>query len=179
MRTFIAVGIKNENLVKALEELKRIDADIKAIKPENTHITLKFLGEVEEAKIEEIYKKMREKLDSFKKFKLALKGMGIFPSKKYMRVVWAGADSKEIMEIQKIVDDALSMFGFKKEKDFKSHLTLCRVKSARNKEKLAEFVEKYENFDFGTAEIDKVEIKKSELQKEGPTYTTLKEVALL
>jgi len=178
MRTFIAVDVKNESILKALEELKNTGADIKIVSPENLHITLKFLGEIEEKKVEEIYTKISEKARGFKKFKLALKGVGVFPNKKFMRVVWIGGESMEMIEIQKTVEEVLSSLGFKKENDFKTHLTLARVKSAKNKEKLEKFVEQYESFDFGSAEIDRIEIKKSELTKEGAVYTTLREILL-
>jgi 2'-5' RNA ligase len=180
-RGFIAIDIRSfPKLIQFENEIKNTGADVKLVEPDNIHITLKFLGDTEEElidSIEEIMKKSVEEMDSFE---VQLKGSGVFPSQNYIKVMWIGLKNGEkIGEIASEIDEKTSDLGFQREKrGFSAHLTIARVKSAKNKEKLLQIIEKYRDIEFGSFEVDSIKLKKSELTPKGPIYTTLKEVKL-
>ena len=77
------------------------------------------------------------------------------------------------------IDEETSKLGFEKEKrKFSPHITLGRVKSAKNKDRLLQIISKYQDIKFGNIKVKSIELKKSELTPKGPIYTTLKEVKI-
>jgi 2'-5' RNA ligase len=180
MRSFIAIDVSNELVCKVLEELKKVNADIKIVEPQNLHITLKFLGEIREELVDSIYEAMLPLAD-FPSFNLSMEGVGTFPSPKYIRVIWIGIreNRKKIVEMQQSLEERLIKLGFKKEsRKFDPHLTICRVKSPHGKDELLRFIEKNRNREFGKVYIDKVYLKKSTLTPKGPIYSTIKTIHL-
>lgn len=180
-RGFIAIDINpTSNILKLLKDITKINADIKLVEPQNIHITLKFLGDTEENNIEKIEKILEETLKKIETFSIKLKGTGVFPNKDYIRILWIGIKKAEIIEtIARNIDENLSQLGFKKEKrGFSAHLTIGRVKTAKNKQFLMKVIEEYRDFDFSTQVINSVKLKKSDLTAKGPIYTTLREVKL-
>ena len=184
MRTFIAVELP-ENIKKKIEEvqnpLKKTDTYVSWVKPENVHLTLKFLGEVEENKIEDVFYGTEKALKGAKSLSLSLKNLGCFPNLKRPRVVWVGVEKgkEELSFLQKNIQEELSKLGYPKEdRAFSPHLTIGRVKSPKNIEKLVKLIEKT---DFQTEEvkIDEVVVMKSQLHPQGAIYTPLKKVKLL
>jgi 2'-5' RNA ligase len=176
-RGFIAIDIEaNPKIMQFEEDIKRCKADVKLVEPENFHITLKFLGNVEEDKIEEIEGIMRECFANIEPFKVTLKGTGIFPNQRKLRVIWIGIIDN-IKEIAERLNERLSRLGFKKDV-FSSHLTVARVKSSKNKESLLKVVKEYANTEFGVQEVKCIRLKKSELTSRGPIYTCVREVKL-
>ena len=166
MRAFIAIEIP---FFKEIEELqKSIEGRAKLVEGENMHITLKFLGEIEEKFVEEI-KKIEEDC-KVEKFKISLQGIGFFPNEKYIRVIWVGVNGyKPIVKIAKCIDEKLSKLGFEREKSYVPHLTVARVKgrvAIRN-------YDKFKNLKFGEIEVNEVKIKKSTLTPKGPIYADL------
>lgn len=180
MRSFIAIDIRNEKVEEILEELRGIETGVKVVRPENLHITLKFLGEVAEGRINDIYSAMEDSFNPFEPFEVLLQGVGVFPSLKYMRVIWAGfkENGERIIEMQHKLDEGLARLNFKTEKRFDPHLTLARVKSPRGKEELQDFVQRHKNTELGTFTVEKVELKKSVLTPKGPMYSTVREYEL-
>jgi len=180
-RGFIAIDMEsNEKLIEFENEIKKTGSDLKLVEPENIHITLKFLGDMEETLIDEIDKIMNNAIRDTKSFNIQLKGTGVFPNQNYVKVVWVGIQNGEpIAEIAKKIDDQTSKIGFEKEKrGFSPHLTVARVKTSRNKDKLLQIIEKYNDFEFIDIKVDSIKLKKSELTPKGPIYTNLKEVKI-
>jgi 2'-5' RNA ligase len=179
MRTFISIDVDNDKLVKLQKELDETGANLKLVEPQNIHLTLKFLGEVKESMINEIGKTMEKSVEGIHPFKANLKGIGVFPSEKYMRIIWVGLLAKEIMEISSRIEDRLGQLGFKREKRaFTPHVTIARVKSARNKDKLLSSIKKYCDEDFGWIGVNFIKLKKSKLTPRGPLYENLIDVKL-
>lgn len=182
MRTFIAIDLPEElkkKLSEFQDELKKQDL-VAASWTSDYHLTLKFLGEVNEKKLEEIKKNLENICKKTKSFKLELKGIGTFPSEKYIRVLWIGADigDKQAKDLQKEIDSELVNLSFEKEKRYANHLTLARVKAVKDKNKLKELFEKYKDKSFGTFTVDKIKLMKSTLTPKGSVYETLKEFRL-
>ncbi|WP_457751221.1 RNA 2',3'-cyclic phosphodiesterase [Thermococcus sp.] len=177
MRAFIAIEVSDEvrdNLVKAQERIGSKSAKIKFVERENFHVTLKFLGEIDEVTVEEVKKALAEIARKHKKHRVKVKGIGVFPNPNYVRVIWAGIDNDEgIKAIAKDVERDMRRLGFKKEKDFVAHITIGRVKFVRDKLELAMALKELANEDFGEFDVEAIELKKSTLTPKGPIYETV------
>lgn len=183
MRTFIAIELP-EKIKKEIEQaqapLKRADAFVSWVKPGNIHVTLKFLGEVPEEKINEVFSGTERALAGAKRFTMSLKGMGAFPDFRRPRVIWVGAGSgtAELSQIANKIEEEMEKIGFPREKrKFSAHFTIGRVKSPKNIEKLTEMVE---SSDFQTEEIEvkQVVVMRSQLHPAGAIYTPLRKLPL-
>ncbi|MCK4364924.1 MAG: RNA 2',3'-cyclic phosphodiesterase [Thermoplasmatales archaeon] len=180
-RGFIAIDVDSfPKLIQFENEIRNSGAFVKLVEPKNIHITLKFLGDTNEEHIDKIEKILKDAVKDSDPFEIKLKGTGVFPNQNYIKVMWIGMENGEqIGKIADKIDEEISELGFKKEnRGFSAHLTIARVKSAKNKEKLLELIEKYRDIEFGSLKIDTIKLKKSELTPKGPIYTTLKEVKL-
>ncbi|MEF8847606.1 MAG: RNA 2',3'-cyclic phosphodiesterase [Candidatus Thermoplasmatota archaeon] len=180
-RGFIAIDIESsEKLLQIGEKIENTRARIKPVKPENMHITLKFLGDTEEEKIEDIEKIMKESVEDIDPFELSLEGMGVFPNQNFIKVIWAGSEPKDkSAKIANTIDEKLVSLGFKKEKrDFSPHLTIARVKSGKDKDKILEIINNNKQTFFSKQKVDSIKLKKSDLTPKGPVYSTLKKVKL-
>jgi len=168
MRCFISVEIPEE-LKRTVSPLKKeIHTEgIKPVEDKNMHITLKFLGDVPEEKFGEIESALRKV--EFSKFKIKLKGVGVFPNESYIRVVWVGcSDDAHLKDLSEKINDSLS--GFFKKEPFSAHLTIARVK---RKVDLNEFLDEHKDDEFGEFEVSNFELKSSKLTREGPKYSTV------
>jgi len=178
-RGFIAIKINTTSSILEFEkEIKKTGADVKLVEPQNIHITLKFLGDIEETFIDEIEQIIKDAIKEIKPFTMKLNGTGVFPNNNYVKVIWIGIKEAQIIEtIVKTIDENLSKLGFKKEKrSFSPHLTIGRVKTAKNKQRLLETIEKYANIEFSIQDVKSIKLMKSDLTSAGPIYTTLKDV---
>ena len=178
MRTFIAIELSKEvkdDLAKLQHELNKADADVKWVKPENIHLTLKFLGEVGEDKIEDMKKVLDGISGKNKPFELSLFKLGAFPSINSPRVVWVGIDKGcgESEQIAKSIEDELEKLDFpKEERPFNAHLTLGRVRSGKNKAMLKERLSATEVRP-KSCRINDITIFQSILTPKGPIYSPL------
>lgn len=181
MRSFVAVDVRNPLLEQALGELGSLGAGVKVVASENLHLTLKFLGEVDPGRVDEIYGAMEEALRTCAPFQGGLRGLGAFPGLGRMRVVWVGLSEgrERILEMRVRLEEALAKLGFRPEgRPFDPHLTIGRVKSPKGKEELRAFVTAHQATDFGTFAVERVELKESTLTPKGPIYKTLKVYSL-
>ncbi len=147
--------------------------NLKLVEPENIHLTLKFLGEVDEGMIERISEKL-DLLSEAERFEISLKGLGVFPKPNYVRVIWIGVDrgADRIVELHKRIDSELNPMGFPNEDNFNTHFTIARVKSI-DKKALSDVLNKNSNTEFGGWTADRIELMKSGLTPKGPTYSVL------
>ena len=180
MRLFTAIDIGMlKGLVAAIKDLEQTSANLKIVDPEIVHCTLKFFGEVPEHRIEGIVKAMELSVVDAAPFVLSVKGMGVFPSLEYIKVIWVGLEGTPIITIAERLEQNLNQIGFKKEKrPFTPHATLARVKSVREKEQLKDVIQRYQNTYFGEIQVDAIFLKQSELQPTGPIYTILHKIPL-
>jgi 2'-5' RNA ligase len=171
MRLFIAFDISEEAISILKDIQKRLN--IKATFVKEFHLTLKFLGEVEESKVESIIQELSKiKFDSFD---AGLSNVGVFPDRKYIKVVWIGLEPHDnICALQKQVDQATRNFGIAMDKDFVPHLTLARIKFIENKKEFLDAVDniKVEKSGF---KVSSFKLVKSTLTPQGPIYEVLKE----
>lgn len=171
MRTFIAVDLPQE----AKDELAAIREQLSAAAAKMSlahdfHLTLKFLGEITPAKVDAV-KSCLSRV-SFKRFTASFSGIGVFPSESYVRVVWAGIGPEDdFIRLQQQIDKALDK-EFPKEKGFKPHITLARVKLVSDKQQFQQQLQqiKIKNVKFA---VDSFKLKKSTLSNKGVVYEEL------
>ncbi|MFH1787213.1 MAG: RNA 2',3'-cyclic phosphodiesterase [archaeon] len=172
MRSFISIDIPEdvqEEIIKIQEQLPEFVG--KKTECKNIHLTLKFLGEVDELKVNEIKRRLKE--INFEKFEAEIDSIGVF-SEKFIRIIWLHLTNCD--KLQKIIDGGLKGL-FEKEKRFMSHLTIARVKNIRDKKK---FLDELRNVKLPEMRfnVDYFELKSSILRKEGPDYFTIEKYRL-
>ncbi len=136
MRLFIAIEIP-ENIKQFLSELVSLKAPVEGVNivpKENFHITLKFLGEVQEEIVSQIKTSLLKVAKQIVPFNLKITYPGVFPNSSKARVIWIGTDTnQELKKLVSKIEESMAQYGFKKEeKEFTSHITLARVKNFQN-----------------------------------------------
>lgn len=181
MRLFFAVDIEEgikEKISEAVQILRKADADARFVKKESLHITLKFLGEVEDSLAGEIASKGSEAVQGMNQFDTLFKGMGFFGSLRFPKVIWIGVQDNGMMaEISKRLNEKLDYIR-KEEREPETHLTVARIKSPRNSEKLLSALKNFENHEFGRMTVKEIKLKKSELSREGAEYEDVASIKL-
>ncbi len=176
IRTFIAVELPD----RFIPEIERIESmlkspGIKLVDPVLVHVTLKFLGDIDEDKIDAIATALSQVNCS--PFEAKIKGIGVFPKPAYIKVIWLGAEGN-FDSLHEEVERVLSPFKFEKDHNFSSHATLARVKQLKGKAALLETINKLAEVDLGTMKVEFISLKKSTLTPDGPIYETLREIKL-
>jgi 2'-5' RNA ligase len=184
IRSFLAIELPKPILRKIEEvqgDLRSTRADVRWVNPEKIHLTLKFFGNIEESRIEPIFKSIEEPIRNTLPFSLEVRGVGAFPHLRNPRVIWMGlVDGREVLvSFQKQIETQLEKIGFQPEdRPFHPHLTLGRMKSSRGKEELVGRIERHKEEEFGDFQVERVILFKSDLKPSGPIYTLLKEIKL-
>lgn len=148
-------------------------ANVKLVEEGNIHLTLKFLGEVDEKRLKEIIPVLGGV--KFSGFGIKLKGIGVFPTPKFVRVVWVGVEDgfDEVTNIQKRVDVELEKLGFPKDEKFHPHATIARVKLLKSREAFSRFLEENRGVEFGSFKAESFDLMESRLSPVGPEYKVL------
>jgi 2'-5' RNA ligase len=182
LRSFLAIELPGTILQKiegVQEDLKSSHADVRWVNPENIHLTLKFLGNIEGSRIEPVAKAVEEAILTTSPFPLIIRGMGAFPHLKNPRVIWVGVVDGNAMLVpfQRQLEIQFEKIGFQAEdRPFHPHLTLGRTKSSRGKEELVRRIEKHKDEEFGDLQVESVLLFKSDLRPTGPIYTPLRKL---
>ena len=173
MRTFVAVFPPPEVREEALARARRLSlaGRVRWAKPENVHLTLKFLGDVQEEVLDDLCAALEEVCGRHAAFDAELAGFGAFPSARRAQILWAGisAGSGELRSLATDLDATLAPLGFKREKrPYTPHLTLGRARG-----KPASFEPPPEEY-LGEFRIRHVELTESKLTPEGAIYRTVR-----
>ncbi len=180
-RGFIAVEVASSRKLEEFSRtVKATDAPLKMINLEIIHVTLKFLGDTDEKIIPEIESVMKDAASGISPFTVKIKGTGAFPNLNRLSVIWAGMEGAESLgQIAEKLNKGLEPLGFKPErKKFSPHVTVARVKGGRNKDKLVEAIQNYQDEEFAEVEVNRIILKKSVLTPQGPIYSDVVEVKL-
>ena len=181
-RIFIALptSLEVQNRLALIQsELMKSQADVKWDAPNKFHITLKFLGNVEQDKLSLLYNLMEKAILGRSAFEIVYKLVGAFPTVNNPRVVWTGAEPvKEMMDLQLEVERVCTEIGIpREERLFHPHVTLGRVRSRKNISHLIDAIKSITFQPIGY-ECKEVLVMKSDLKPEGSIYTALKSFQL-
>lgn len=177
MRLFVALEIPSavrENFAALLKSLRAVSSQPRWVRPENLHVTLKFIGEASPTKLDAL----RETLASVRSDRavtLDFRGLGFFPNEKQPRVFWAGIEaSSNLKTLGSDIDRATGKLGIPPEqRPFEPHLTLARFRPLALPENLRAAIQENVARDFGSLHTNQFHLIESKLKSSGAEYTTL------
>lgn len=183
IRAFFAISLPlefKEEIARLQDILKKTRAEVKWVRPESVHLTLKFLGQVAEDIIDPLAEAASVKASQTQALTLTLNGTGVFPGPRRPRVAWLGlaGDVGRIIDLQRGLEESAEKFGFAREKrTFSPHLTLGRIRSSKG---IKEFITELDRLDPKPLEFmaSEVVLFRSELKPTGAIYTPLKKIPL-
>lgn len=184
IRSFLAIDIPHPIIKKigsVLETLSSSPGDVKWVKPESIHITLKFFGNIEKKDIDRVGSRMESVAFLKNPFFLRIAGMGAFPNSRSPRVIWLGVEEKgdQLTTILRELEKNFTDMGFKPEKrPFNPHLTLGRIKSSRGRRDISQVLDNDADKDFGSFAVKSLVLFGSNLTPRGAIHTKLKTVDL-
>lgn len=178
IRAFLAIDLDDDlkpKINRVIKEFKQIDTKIKYVELTNLHFTLKFFGDIDTEGLQLLESKIANVVSEFKPFNIKIKGCGAFPNNSHIKVIWVGIDDDKVLkELHDALDKEFVKLGFDKDRKFSSHLTIGRMKSAKNKAMVKSTIEEYGDVEIGEMEVSHITLKKSTLTPSGPIYDDLK-----
>ncbi|RME47375.1 MAG: RNA 2',3'-cyclic phosphodiesterase [Chloroflexi bacterium] len=184
IRSFIAIELAEEllsGLMKVQDELRADEwtDEVRWVRPEGIHLTLKFLGNVPAVRIEAIGDGVARAVAGIRPFTVTAEGLGVFPNWRRPRVIWVGVggDTDQLLALQERVEQAMAELGFEPEgRRFHPHLTLGRVNQragAGYQRRLGEALQAHSVEMVGQMLVDRVSLMRSQLHPKGAVYTQL------
>lgn len=169
-----------QKISEVRSQLQKSLTGLRWVAPENLHLTLKFLGSVDENGVTPMMHALENALRPIPCSLIGAKGIGVFPNIRRARVLWIGLEGHGLFQLADAVETALEPLGFSREKrDFAPHLTLARWRNpGLQPEKLKEQLSIWQNHDFGKSRVYNVVLFQSVLMPKGAAYTSLGEIPL-
>ena len=183
-RTFLAVPLSEQvvdRLADAQQSLSAAGARVRWVARENLHLTLKFLGNVEEADMAEVCRLAGEVAAAVEPFDFAVTALEAVPPRGALRMIWAGVaePTGALAKLNRAAEDAYERMGFEKEtRPYRPHLTLGRAKAGRNIAELRAAADRFAETDFGTTPAEELIVFESSLTPTGPIYSPLAKAAI-
>ena len=179
VRCFLAINLSTETQSFLTSSIKKWGSqyrrEVRWVKPENCHLTLKFLGEVEESLVPQIEKNVLKVATAFSPFEISISAPGVFPNPRYPRVLWLGlkGETGNLGRLQNGLESALEPLGFESEKRaFVPHVTVGRVRGNKGKSlNLEGFLNTH--IPSIKSRIKVITFYQSILRPSGPTYRVL------
>jgi 2'-5' RNA ligase len=180
IRTFIAVGLDRpvrDRVVLLQEALAASDAEVKWVEPENLHVTLLFLGEVDERDLVSVCRVVTECSGRLTPFTMSVERPGCFPNRRRPRTLWVGigTGTQELVALHDALEPPLLDLGCyrREERQYTPHLTLGRMKADQPGDALGRALEKHAGWQCGEQPVREVLVMSSELTPKGPVYTVM------
>jgi 2'-5' RNA ligase len=180
IRSFLAFELPGEirEQIRAIsKELKKTALPVRWVKPDNIHLTILFLGSVDEDTIADIEEKVNVAVKGFSAFKTKLNAVGAFPHWKRPRVIWIGlnGDIGRLSDLRNELQEELKVLGFMPEKrPFRAHLTLGRFKGPINRDEDIKWIyDRYRDITSDVYQLNELILYKSDLKPDGPVYTKM------
>jgi 2'-5' RNA ligase len=178
MRLFVAMDLSESVRVALAQFCDKLRAEFPSarwVRTEGIHVTLKFIGEVQETLVREIEAALLS-VRSEEPVQMSFRGAGFFPDERRPRVFWAAIDaSQNLAQIAARIESRLEPLGIAREsREFKPHLTLARIQDSRGIEKLHDELRRRGPLDFGSMRTSEMHLYRSELGRGGAKYTRLK-----
>jgi RNA 2',3'-cyclic 3'-phosphodiesterase len=188
MRTFIAVDFP-PNMLKKIGEITSYfktlapEKNLKWVEIANLHLTIKFLGEIEENKTAQVKHTLSQALKEQNCFDIEIVGLGMYPNKNNPRVIWLGiSGAKPLSEIYQVLNRELSTLDITPEqRAFSPHLTIARIRrhtDHKQAQQIGQILSEYKVKSLGATTIEQVHLYQSVLTPSGPIYTLLHSVDL-
>ena len=179
-RVFIAIELPKEVRDKIAAHVTRLrqlepDAGASWTRPENIHLTLKFLGDTPRTQIDKLSEATSRAVAPFPPFKIGVARSGAFPPRSCPKVLWVGIDDSEgkLATMQARLDEECSLVGFQKEsRPFRPHLTIARLRKPQDARTLAT-AHKQIQFETMQLDVSEVVVIRSELSSAGSKYTAI------
>jgi len=184
IRSFIAIELPEatrEAIYVIQEQLKQSRAGVRWVKPAGIHLTLKFLGNINPAQVDDVAATAAQLVRDEPPLTLCAAGLGGFPSHRKPRVIWVGlqGEVERLAKIQAGLEKALEPLGFAREgRGFRPHLTIGRVKDRHHLQSLIEAMSTLELPEFNSFDADEIILYKSDLRPTGAIYTKLHRMPL-
>lgn len=180
IRTFLAVDVgesirRQAQAVQA--ELAASAAEVKWVDGRNLHITLLFLGDVEDRDLPEICRLTARAAARIDAFRISIAGLGAFPSLRRPKTIWAAVNEgrDDLVRLAAELETVLGDSGHYRSEDraYVPHLTLGRAKSEAAGQAIAPLLEKRRGWTAGIATIEEVLVMASELRRGGPEHSVI------
>lgn len=185
LRLFVALDVPEQiknTVSEGLKAAKERMEGIRWVKPENIHLTLKFIGGYEEEKLDKLVGEIHKIAQGTPGFRARLGGCGAFPSPARARVIWVDMreGGEEAAVIARSINSRLGKLGVGKEKrPFRGHLTLGRLKRPKDCSGILEIMEEeLEGLADMPFDVREVVLYRSVLSPQGPTYIPLRSIEL-
>lgn len=179
IRTFIAVELPAEvrgRAARLQQTLAESGAGVRWVAKDNIHLTMKFLGEVEDVQIPAVCRAVQQVAAANPAFEVELSGVGAFPSAARPRTLWVGIDggAAELIALHERLDAALAELGYRpEERRFSPHVTIGRLRNSRDAHRLADVLAQKADWKAGEVQVDQLVVMASELTPQGPHYTVM------
>jgi len=176
MRCFVAIEL-DQPIKQALLEAQRLFQDLPGrvnwVKPEQMHLTVKFLGDVPDQQVPDVAKVLQRCAGAAGPFQFRVGRLGCFPERGPIRVLWAGVQAPQpLFDIQQACETALAELGFDPEqRRYSPHLTLGRVRFVKNSNVYRQVIEENTAFEAGVQTADRIVLLSSRLLRTGAVYT--------
>ena len=183
IRAFIAVDLDDpviETICNVVEILKPRITEIRWLRKENLHLTLKFLGNIAESQVEPIAAALRHPVGLFSPCTISAKGLGVFPDFRRPKILWVGLTGDQLVQLAAGIESALMPLGFTPEnRAFTPHLTIGRWREgSRPAKNLRQEIDSLNDFEFGACAIRQIVLFQSVLKPEGASYSQLRTIQL-
>ena len=184
VRTFIGIEIENtviSEISQELSYLKNQFPNINWIRPENIHITLKYLGNVEPNDLRKVFSEIAKIGLSEAPFSLEIESTGVLPDLRRPKVVYAGCGfgGNELISLQNKIAKTCDTLGYPFEKKpYTPHITLGRIKKPSYALGIDDIILDMNNIDFGISDVDEIIVYMSELTSTGAEYSPMHRVRL-
>jgi 2'-5' RNA ligase len=185
LRTFIAVDLGKpirDRIVSLQEKLAQSGAPVKWVEVENLHVTLLFLGEVEDRTVPAVCQAVADVGQQHAPFTMTVEAVGSFPNARRPRVLWVGVGDgvQELCGLHDALEPPLLDLGCyrREERRYTPHITIGRVKTERPSDHLATALAKNTAWKAGEIPVREVLVMSSELTPDGPLYTVLSRAKL-
>ncbi len=182
IRSFIAIHLSEETqqkidrIIQQLEQ--KIDAPVRWVRPQNIHLTLKFLGDVSPSNLEHLENILQAEADELQPFEFSIGGLGAFPNPRHPRVIWIGVQAPEALyNLQSHIETETHKLGYaSEERKFSPHLTLGRVSRNASPIEVRELSDVLNTMKVGqidTVHVQDIHLFRSDLKPGGAVYTSL------
>ncbi len=185
LRTFIAIDLGKtirDRLVSLQENFAKITSGVKWVEPQNLHLTLLFLGEVDDREIPAVCRAAEEVTQPLAAFPISVEGAGCFPNPRRPHSLWVGVGNgvQETCVLHDALEPPLLALGCyrREERKFTPHVTLGRIRSVQAPAGFGQALAKYQAWKAGDAHVREVHVMSSELTPSGPVYTVLSRAKL-